>query len=339
MFRGFKSLLVGVLAGLVCASASAQIIAIPLITWKYAQPWTAPWHSHESVVRDCNGTPVPFSPVAMDDWICTATGPIVRLRWWGTSPQPNQVPNRQFLIRIYSGTTASCQPGNLLYSVCVLATNQQVGIDCRDRRVIRFNANLPTPFTQTAGNRYWLQISEVDGVAGAMQSPTLNAIDFEWSAHRNIKNCNARQRTPAGVFIVPLLDDCDMLQDDLSFVLYRSTIIVNVPNPLPTTIAGLPQPVYIAEFRKQGTMEKEWSECFTPDDDGSASLQPELAPGMYQVAIRGGSFRPSFFDIFVDVDGNYMYNLGNVAGGAGDVDGDGDTDFADLTGVLANWRP
>jgi hypothetical protein len=340
MFRSFNALLAGGLAALICSSASAQIIAIPLITWKYSQPWTAPWHSHDSVVRDCQGNPVPFADRALDDWICTASGPIIRVRWWGTSPQPNQLPNRQFLIRIYQGTTAACQPLQPpIYSVCVLPSKVLVGHDCfMDRQVWRFQANLPTPFTQQAGNRYWLQISEVDGVAGALQSPTLNAIDFEWSAHRNIKNCPAGQLSPAGVWTAPLFDACDGVEEDLAFVLYRSAIIVHVPVPVNPTLA-LPLPSYTAEFRRQGTGQLEWREQFSPDDDGSASLQPELRPGMYRLEIRGMGFRPSFFDVFVDFDGNYQYDLGNVAIGAGDVDGDGDTDFADLTGVLANWRP
>lgn len=347
MVRSLKSLAVAALMGLVCTvSASAQIIAVPLITWKYSQPWTQPWHSHASIVRDCNGTPMTFAPIAMDDWICTASGPIVRLRWWGTSPQPNQTPNRQFLIRIYSGTTAACTPQQLLYSVCVLASNQLVGYDCRDRKVYRFQATLPTPFTQQAGNRYWLQISEVDGVAGGMQSPTLNAVDFEWSAHRNVKNCNALQRSAAGVITQPLLDACDNLQDDLAFVLYRSGLIVHVPVPVPSTVAGLPNSVYIAEFRRASDGALADTQCFSPDNDGSAGLHPELAPGSYRMTVRGMSSRAvdSFFDIFTELEAtgaaaDYFLDLGDVAGPQGDVDGDGDIDFADLTGVLVNWHP
>ncbi len=355
MKRSFKAVIAGAFAGLViAASASAQLVPLPLVTWKYQQPWTKPWHAFVSIVRDCQGNPMQFpagvAPIAADDWICTASGPIVRIQWWGVSPQPLQTPNRQFLIRIF--TDANCRPANLVYSTCVLATNQYVNIDCRQRRVHRFSANLPTGalgFSQVAGTHYWLSIAEVDGVAGAIQSPTLNAVDFMWSAHRNTKNCPALQRLPGPVFIQPLLDACDQLEEDLSFVLYRSAIIVNVPNN-PAGLIGLPRPVYVAEFRKQGDPNTiEHVECFTPDSDGSASLHPELAPGMYQVAIRGGSRRTSFFDIFVEVSlpgaaggggaADYFIDLGNVAGPPGDVDGDGDTDFADLTGVLANWRP
>lgn len=350
MSRVLRSIVAGLVSAVVCSAASAQLVPIPLVTWKYQQPWTKPWHAFHSIVRDCQGNPMQFptgvAPVAADDWICTASGPIVRIQWWGVSPQPNQVPNRQFLIRIF--TDAQCRPANLVYQTCVLATNQYVNIDCRDRRVHRFSANLPTGtagFSQVAGTHYWLSIAEVDGVAGAMQSPTLNAVDFMWSAHRNTKNCPALQRLPGPVFIQPLLDACDQLEEDLSFVLYRSAIIVHVPNN-PTGLASLPRPVYVAEFRKQGDPDTlHHVECFTPDDDGSASLHPELAPGMYEVAIRGMSRRPAFFDIFIEdplVSGgsaDYFIDLGNVAGPMGDVDGDGDTDFADITGVLANWRP
>jgi hypothetical protein len=350
MSRIFRSIVAGVVTAVICSAASAQLVPIPLVTWKYQQPWTKPWHAFDSIVRDCQGNPMQFAtgvaPVAADDWICTASGPIVRIQWWGVSPQPAQVPNRQFLIRIF--TDVQCRPANLVYQTCVLATNQYVNIDCRQRRVYRFSANLPAPaFVQTAGTHYWLSIAEVDGAAGAMQSPTLNAVDFRWSAHRNLKNCPALQRLPGPVFIQPLLDPCDQLEEDLSFVLYRSAIIIQVPNN-PTGLTALPRPVYVAEFRKQGDPDTiEHVECFTPDDDGSASLHPELTPGMYRMTVRGMGRRPvdSFFDVFFDVNAgtggaaDYFIDLGNVAGPMGDVDGDGDTDFADITGVLANWRP
>lgn len=353
MSRSLLKAFVGVFVGLVCAAtASAQILPLPLVTWKYQQPWTKPWHAFVSAVRDCQGNPLQFptgaAPIAADDWICTASGPIVRVQWWGVSPQPAQIPNRQFLIRIF--TDAQCRPANLIYSTCVLATNQYVNIDCRQKRVYRFSANLPTGaagFSQVAGTHYWLSIAEVDGTAGAIQSPTLNAIDFMWSAHRNTKNCPALQRLPGPVFIQPLLDVCDQLEEDLSFVLYRSAIIIHVPNN-PTGLTTLPRPVYVAEFRKLGDPDFDLLhhvECFSPDDDGSASLHPELTPGMYQVAIRGMGHRPAFFDIFIEdplVTGgaaDYFIDLGNVGGPPGDVDGDGDTDFSDITGVLGNWAP
>lgn len=348
MSRFLRTLAAAAVSGFVCTVASAQILPIPLVTWKYQQPWVKPWHSFASVVRDCQGGPVTFAPIAMDDWICTASGPIVRIQWWGTSPQQQQIPNRPFMIRIYTAAPGACLPQQLVYQTCVLATNQQVGIDCRDRRVYRFSANLPTGaagFSQVAGTRYWLQISEADlGSAASGPSPTPGAVDFQWSAHRNIKNCPALQRNAAGIITQPLLDACDNIEEDLSFVLYRSAIIVHVPVPAPTHLTNLPRPTYIAEFRNQQG-EVVDTQCFTPDDDGSASLHPELAPGHYRLGIRGQSHRPTFFDIFVEdplVTGgaaDYFIDLGPSVGGPGDVDGDGDTDFADLTAVLANWRP
>jgi hypothetical protein len=344
MSRILRSIVAGIVSAVVVTSASAQIIAIPLITWKYQQPWTKPWQAHASVVRDCLGGPVTFAPIAADDWICTASGPIVRVSWWGVSPQPAQIPNRPFVIRIYNDV--GCRPANLMYQTCVNASSQPVSVDCRQRRVYRFSANLTPPFTQITGTHYWLQISEADlGTGGAAgTSPTPGAIDFQWSAHRNIKNCPALQRTAAGVFIQPLLDVCDQLEEDLSFILYRSAIIVHVPQPFPTGLVGLPRPNFIAEFRNMDGDVVD-TQPFTVDDDGSASLHPELAPGQYRLGIRGMSFRPAFFDIFIEdplVTGgaaDYFIDLGDVTGGQGDVDGDGDTDFADITGVLANWRP
>lgn len=342
MSRILRSIVAGVVTAVVCSAASAQLVAIPLITWKYQQPWTKPWHAHASVVRDCQGQPVTFAPIAADDWICTASGPIVRVSWWGVSPQPAQIPNRPFLIRIYNN--AQCRPANLVYSTCVNASSQPVSVDCRQRRVYRFGANLTPPFTQVTGTHYWLQISEADlGTGGAAgTSPTPGAVDFQWSAHRNIKNCPALQRTAAGVFIQPLFDVCDQLEEDLSFVLYRSAIIIHVPTTGLPTLPGLPRPTFVAEFR---TMDGELvdTQCFSPDDDGSVSLHPELAPGQYRIGIRGMSFRPSFFDIFVgDLTtgtADYFIDLGTLPNSQGDVDGDGDVDFGDITGVLAGWRP
>ncbi|MDX2116392.1 MAG: hypothetical protein SFZ24_12350, partial [Planctomycetota bacterium] len=70
MRRSMVLSLVAGLAGLIAPVASGQI-ALPLVTWKYAQPYTFNLSSHPSVVRDCQGSPVQFAPVAMDDWICT----------------------------------------------------------------------------------------------------------------------------------------------------------------------------------------------------------------------------------------------------------------------------
>lgn len=332
----------GILVGVLTPAAWSQIIAVPIVLWKYIQPWTKPWHSHPSVVRDCSGGPVTFAPVAADDWICTQTGPIRRFTWWGTSPQPAQIPNRPFYIAIYSD--ANCQPAQLLYQICLPATNQQVGIDCRQRRVHRFNAVVPAGvpvFTQQAGQHYWLQISEADvGAAAVGPSPTLNAVDFEWSAHRNIKICNAGRRTPAGMWLTPLLDACDNIEEDLAFGLYRNFIIGTVP--LPPTFTGnpaLPRPVFIAEFRMQSEPDSSivHVECFTLDNDGSFFLDPELAPGMYRLAIRGMSLRSSFFDVFVDFD--IPTNLGMLPISLGDVNGDGRTDFADVSSLLGGWMP
>lgn len=336
----------GFLVGVLTPASWSQI-AIPVLVWKYRQPWTKPWHSHESVVRHCSGAPAPFATVAVDDWICTQTGPIHRFTWWGTSPQPNQTPNQPFYIAIYSD--ANCQPGQLLYQTCVIASRQMVSIDCQGRRVFWFNAVIPAGapvFHQQQGQHYWLQISEVDfgmqSGGAVVPSPTINAVDFEWSPHRPIKNCPALQMTPAGTW-QPLLDACDNNPEDLAFIVYRNYIQGTIA--VPTTFTAnpaIPRPVFIAEWRSRSnpTMVHH-VECFTLNDDGSFYLEPEVPPGEYRLAIRGMSFRPSFFDVFVEdpIRGGGGTDLGSLPVSLGDVNGDGRVDFADITNVLVGWAP
>lgn len=336
MLRTISSILAAGCVGLLSFAASAQTAPLPIVTWKYAQPYTFNLHSHPSVVRDCQGGPVPFAPVAIDDWICTRTGPIVRIDWWGTSPQPNQVPPRRFYIAVYNNV--QCQPANLVFSTCVNATNKVVSIDCRDRRVYRFRAPI-AGFSQVAGTHYWLQISEADLAGTPTSSPTPNAIDFQWSAHRNIKNCPAGRRSPGGVFQQPLIDLCDQLEEDLAFVLYSSTIRGTLPfNPAALDPAN-PAPSVTVEFRRrQGTTGgMVWSQSVTPDSDGSFAVEPELPPGEYQVAIRAGSFRPAFFDIFLELDSDL--DLGAISTTGGDSNLDTRVNFADITDVIAGWNP
>lgn len=328
----------GLIAGGIAASvASAQVAPLPIVTWKYAQPYTYNLHSHPSVVRDCQGGPVTFAPVAVDDWICTRTGPIVRVDWWGTSPQPNQVPPKRFYIAIYNDV--QCRPANLVFSQCVNASNKVVSTDCRDRRVFRFRAGLQG-FSQVAGTHYWLQISEADNAGTTAPSPTPGAIDFQWSAHRDIKNCPAGRRLPSGVFQQPLIDLCDQREDDLAFVLYSSTIRGTIPfNPAALNPA-LPAPSITVELRRRDLAEGAgmvWSQSVTPNDDGSFDVEPDVPAGEYQVAIRAPGFRPSFFDIFVDLDTDH--DLGGINIAAGDVNGDGFANFADITLIIANWAP
>ncbi|MDX2116042.1 MAG: hypothetical protein SFZ24_10565, partial [Planctomycetota bacterium] len=309
-------------------------IALPLVTWKYAQPYTFNLSSHPSVVRDCQGSPVQFAPVAMDDWICTRTGPIVRVDWWGTSPQPNQQPAKRFYIAIYNDV--QCRPANLVYSTCVNASFKPVTVDCAQRRVYRFRAPI-AGFSQVAGTHYWLQISEVDGVAGAPSSPTPNAIDFQWSAHREIKNCPAGRRAPSGAWFAPLIDSCDQREDDLAFVLFSSTIRGTIPfNPAALNPA-LPAHSITVEVRRPGSGELLWSQSVTPDDDGSFAAEPEVPAGNYRVGVRVPGCLPSYFDVTIGDDSDV--DLGGINVAVGDVNGDGRVNFQDISVVLSGWAP
>lgn len=342
MFRNAKSLMsaaVGLLA--LTAAASAQVVPVPLIMWKYNQPWTKPWSAHASVVRDCQGQPVSFSTVAVDDWLCTKTGPIRRIDWWGTSPQPNQVPNRQFVIAIYS--EVQCLPSQLLYRTCVLATNVLESIDCRDRRVYRFTANMPTGaagWSQTAGTKYWLQISEADNAGMPMSSPTPGAIDFQWSAHRPIKNCPARKRAIGGPWML-CLDPCDQIEEDLAFRLYSTAIIAHVNVPGTLRPAGNPTP-FVLELRRPSDGELTNRIPVMADVGGDGELHmcgsdgEEILEGDYRVSLSGHGFKPLDLGVHTFEDDS-LVDLGGITVAAGDVNGDGIVSFADITMLLANY--
>lgn len=339
MFRlsKFVAATLSVLA--MAAAASAQIGPISLVTWKFRQPWTQPYAAHPSVVRDCQGGPVQFSTVAFDDWLCTRTGPIRRIMWWGTSPQPQQVPNRQFVISVY--TDANCRPGNLLYRTCVLATNTLVGIDCRDRRVYRFVANMPTGaagWSQVAGTKYWLQISEADNAGMPMQSPTPNAVDFQWSAHRPIQFCPALKRAPGGAFQL-CLDPCDQIEEDLSFVLYSTAIIGHVSVPGSLKAPGQPSP-FMLELRRPGDNEIVARIPISADVNGDGEIavcdEEDFPVGEYLCRITSHGTRPKELGL-ISFEQDAEVNLGAITLSSADSNGDGLTNFSDIVFILSNF--
>lgn len=317
---------------LVCASAVAQTPSF--LPWKYNQSWTRPLASHVSIVANCAGQPLTFLPIiAMDDFVCNQNGPIVRISWWGTSEIPNQ-PARNFFFRIFEKPSpTACVIGPQLYQACVQASVRRVGVDCQNRTVWYYSAKFANPFSQVAGRQYWLQISEVDGLGTSPGSPTPAAVDFRWSAHRDIRNCPAVQRNlVTGTTIQPLLDPCDQLPDDLAFRLYSRSVSGTITN-IPTERPG----VYRMCFRDPNDLRLLESIEFSTDDQGHFYVAPEIADGRVRVYINGMSGIEQDLGL-LELRNNEDHDLGAITQVLGDVDGDDAVKFSDITRILTAFN-
>ncbi|MBI5863049.1 MAG: hypothetical protein HZB38_00780 [Planctomycetes bacterium] len=308
------------LAGFSGASAFAQGLI-----WKYRQPWTAPWAAHESRVRSC-AQPSPLNQIALDDWICGASGPLVRVWWWGTLTHAAQG-FRPYYIAIYPNQPGACQPNfsQRLYQICVTPDYRKyVGTDCSQRRVYRMSAVFPAAamFTQLTGQHYWLQVSEADE-----ESVQVGAENFRWSAHRAIQNCQAVSAFP---LTQPILDMCDGQPDDLSFG-FSSRDLSGVINP-PVGVA-IPPVLQLELYDTAGVLRETMS--VELDEMGNFNATPEVPDGTYVMVLRGGGLLPmrqtvqledgtctraSFFDIFY-----------------GDLNSDNEIGLVDLTTLLSNF--
>ena len=208
-----KAYTVGLTAAtlMLAAVASSQIL--------YAQPYTPRQSSFESRVYSC-GAPRPFMRVALDDWRATVNSPITRIDFWGTLTNPLNV-SKPYYFAVYKNNPATNKPlmPTPIWKTCMTPQGVYQTTDCKQMRVYRFTARFPLSncFKQVAGERYWLQISEAD-----KESAKLNFEEFRWSGRRPIVNFPAVQYTAAGAFVPSLIDVCDNLRDDLSFVLFRS---------------------------------------------------------------------------------------------------------------------
>lgn len=319
---------------LVAASAFSQF---GFNYFKVSQPWypypfpQGRWASHEARVLGCENAR-PMNRVAMDDWVCTRTGPIIRVDWWGTMPTAvAQIQkNRPFYIAIY-GDNGNCQPRTTfgqqnaqhpygaLYARCVVPDVVKfVGVDCQNQPVFFFSAPLPPGpnghFRQTAGTRYWLQVSEAD-----RESARINVEDFRWSGHRPITPCPAvlLGLNAAGQPVFsPAIDACDGQMDDLAFRLRSRALFVTIARNPAHSIFRL------SLFDTAGNLVETMS--VEPDENGNASLDTDAPDGTYQVLLEGMGALPKrgtlqlgegverrldFFDVFYgDLDGDLRIN-------------------------------
>ena len=209
-----KALTVGLSAAtlMLAVAASAQIL--------YAQPYTPRQSSFESRIYSCGATR-PYMRIALDDWRAAANSPITKIEFWGNLANIGQS-GKQFYFAVYKNNPATNKPvmPNPIWKMCMKTAAAPTNyIDCKGKMVFKLTAIFPlaTCFKQIAGERYWLQISEAD-----KESFKLNVEDFRWSGRRPIVNFPAVQYTSTGAIIPTLVDVCDNLRDDLSFVLYRS---------------------------------------------------------------------------------------------------------------------
>lgn len=349
--RTLLSKMVGVVVGLGCAvGASAQVLPnplpLPFPSFKWDQRYTPPRATFTSRVITCTA-PQPSPAVAIDDWLCTKTGPILRVGWWGWLSTPAQA-QRPFYIAIYrENPNNTCQPlPQPIYQVCVVPDQVKlVSQNCEPNAtgtvglpIYYLSAKLPG-FTQdgtaTSPQHYFLQISEIDS---SSVNPN-NVEDFRWAGRRPLQVCPAMQRGAGGGILQPLRDACDQKEDDLSFRLFsRSlTITLNPAQALPSggvTFAllpvggggggggtagdALPMESLSLNFTKI-------TYSYTQQEDRRFSMDFDAPDGTYILECRvpgalpqrrtivlqeGTETEPvSFFDVFFgDLDGNGVIN-------------------------------
>ncbi len=325
--------------GTLCTAAQAQPGPIISVNpFKVCQPWAPKWAAQRSSVVDCQGTPFPGVPIAFDDWICTKSGPIQRVTWWGTvcNPVPGIPPPNRFYIAVWTNDpmpSTCCRPQTKICGGCVEVQGVVVGIDCLGNRVYRYTAKLPCQFTQVAGTHYWLQISEVmiTGAAGPVPR-------WCWSEHRNIKNCNAVQGTiPAGggapVIDCILQDPCDNIESDLAFCLYSRSIIGHV------TPAGTLQPqVYNLWLLDPQTGDVVEKQCIKPTwRDGFFDVFVEAPDGLYDVWVGGMATPGALYPTPIMLEDGTETDLGVWMLVHGNADADLDVDFGDVLRVLSSF--
>lgn len=282
----------------------ALLLGQQALAQKVSQPWTAPRGAHQSRVISCtNPNPPAGASVAMDDWICPASGAMTRVQWWGIVRSTAQL-TRRYYVAVWSHSAAgACRPATRLYQACVVPSTIAVGTDCRQRIVYRFSASLPAPyFVQTAGTHYWLQISEDDS-----GSVTVGVDDFLWSSHLPISPaplCPALRQTAGGVIVQPIFDDCPApIPTDLAFRFFGTTIVGIIPFPVTVSPS-----VFLLQLQDDAGAVLETIPV-EPSDDGSFEVEPSLGPGMYRAEMIGMGLAGMRGMLSLDADAENMLML------------------------------
>lgn len=327
MFRQVLRLAAFVAVAATVSSALAQ---------KTIQRWTPPRGAHQSVVVSC-ANPVPLTGaaggrVAMDDWICPKSGPLVRVRWSGVVLVPNQLPvagvARRYYVAIWNNLAAACLPGQKLYQACVTPSVKPIGTDCRNRTVYEFTAALPQPyFVQTQGQHYWLQVSEEDA-----SSARVGQEDFRWSGHLEIVNCPAAQQLASGAFLQPIVDDCNPpVADDLAFALYSKTLIGVIVGANP--VIGFP--IFGLELRDSAGNLIE-RQPIMPNMDGTFEVEADAPDGQYIATMMGMGAVPRTEPVMVMDGSEQAMSFFDVF--YGDLNSDRCVGPPDLGIFLSNWN-
>lgn len=205
-----------------------------------------------------------------DDFFCENGAPIVGLRWWGSYwdttyqgqsyyPYPNsdswgdpaqnppQAMISHFIISFYADVPAGqgvppwSHPGSLLYAETIPLDRVRVkeskygtiNRSSSTQTVFQYDALLPMPFEQEAGNIYWLSIQAVD--------PNGNPLQWGWQESMDHWNDNAVQQGFSQNGWWDLLPG-----EDMAFVLKP------VPIPAPLILFGSGLLGLIGLRRRQG---------------------------------------------------------------------------------------
>lgn len=358
--RTLLSKMVGVVALLGCVvGASAQTLPnplpLPFPSYKWDQRYTPPRATFSSRVFTCQ-QPSPSPVIAIDDWLCTKQGPILRIGWWGWLRTPAQA-QRPFYVAIYrQDPNNQCRPLNPpIYRTCVIPDQVKlVAKSCQTipgtntpQPIYYMSAPLTPVFTQTgtptAPQHYFLQISEVDE-----NSVQFGVEDFRWAGRRPLQVCPAMQFTSAGGFVQPLLDACDQKEDDLAFVLFSRGVTGTLNPGLPasgtvkvsllpadgTAADGIPMESVSFNFSKivWNVATETGGVVPTPD---TFTVDFDSPDGTYIMEIRAPGALPQRKTIVLQ-DG-VETNVGGINVAVGDLNGDGVCNTIDLVLFLGSF--
>ena len=212
----------------ICTNANGQIFGLDRLSQK-PQPGTTP------------------GQILADDFIAGAP-PIIGVRWWGSYIDvSNQLPDTKidFQVSIHaSNGNAANHPFSLPTTVlavypAVHAFQTFVGRDKAFEAVYRYEALLPTPFTQIQGQEYFISIEKLFDTFSPGRWGWHDACDhrFDYAAVTQSKF------GPWTTYTVPQPDPNGLLHTDLAFELL-------VPEPGTAAMMFLPLLGLVARRRR-----------------------------------------------------------------------------------------